>query len=393
MNPNPMQAIDHEAYTLVKSLPTIHFHKWIRISASEAKAQFPLVQRGGNPEFSFDACGAFDAKSYLEQLARVRQEIRDLRIHEALHELYHAQLDELALKATFIASVQNKTDAESSRIATKIFGAPSLSIEDLEREFDAALDQFEPSSAGREVIRYDAFSDAVRSLLAHYHFNHWEVTSTNEHSVRVVFPGTRGGTVLIPNNLRISPRRAKQLLAHEIETHVLRRENGLSSGINLLSKGVAGYLATEEGLAIYTQEQVAPGRYFEPGFWDAYAAALASSHSFADTYARLKEKRNEFYQAIKRTDHEQRAEASAYRLCLKTYRGMWNPDAPGKYYPRGVVYLDGHHKIKQWFDAQPAPELVALLYRGKVGLHQIPLLAELDLPAPTLPLLESKNAF
>ncbi len=388
-----MKAIDHEAYELLRSLPTIHFHKWIRISASEAKAQFPTVQRGGNPEFSFEGCSAFDAKSYLEQLERVRREITALDIHEALHELYRTQLDELALKAEFVASVQARTDIESSRIATAIFGAPSLSIADLEREFDTSLSRFESSSTGREVVHHDAFAGAVQSLLTHYQFNDWQVKPTTEHSVRVTFPGTRGGTVLIPKNLRISSTRAKQLLAHEIETHVLRRENGLSSGIKLLSKGLAGYLATEEGLAIYTQEQVAPGRYLEPGFWDSYAAALASQHSFAETFARLKEKRDQFYQAIKRSDHQERAEISAYRLCLKTYRGMWSPDAPGKYYPRGVVYLDGHRMVKQWFDSQPAPEQVALLYRGKAGLHQLPLLADLNLPAPTLPLLESKNAF
>jgi len=62
--------------------------------------------------------------------------------------------------------------------------------------------------------------------------------------------------LILPADKWIGSEKIRQLLGHEIETHVFRAVSGGKSSMALLSIGLAGYLETEEGLAIYYTQEV-----------------------------------------------------------------------------------------------------------------------------------------
>jgi len=47
----------------------------------------------------------------------------------------------------------------------------------------------------------------------------------------------------------------RAVIAHEIEGHYLRKINGRKQKFSLFASGTAGYIVTEEGLAIYNQSR------------------------------------------------------------------------------------------------------------------------------------------
>jgi uncharacterized protein (TIGR02421 family) len=65
------------------------------------------------------------------------------------------------------------------------------------------------------------------------------------------------GTVCISNTIRVSPRRVRALIEHEIGTHVLTYFNGTRQPLKLLASGLAKYGALQEGLAVLSEYLVA----------------------------------------------------------------------------------------------------------------------------------------
>jgi hypothetical protein len=61
-------------------------------------------------------------------------------------------------------------------------------------------------------------------------------------------------TILIRENATFSEDRLKGTIAHEIETHAFTAMNGALQPYKIFQRGLADYLTTEEGLAVYNQE-------------------------------------------------------------------------------------------------------------------------------------------
>ncbi len=62
----------------------------------------------------------------------------------------------------------------------------------------------------------------------------------------------------ISKNILVSHSELNALLAHEIDTHLVRYLNGVKSGWHIFSSGTAHYLRDEEGLAIWNALQSDP---------------------------------------------------------------------------------------------------------------------------------------
>ncbi len=81
------------------------------------------------------------------------------------------------------------------------------------------------------------------------------------------------------------------MVAHEIETHVLTAENGSHQPYELLRRGTANYLDTQEGMAIVNQNRtLSPHHEKRLGAARSLlGVAYALEHSFSDTLAYLEQ--------------------------------------------------------------------------------------------------------
>jgi alpha-L-glutamate ligase-like protein/uncharacterized protein (TIGR02421 family) len=219
--------------------------------------------------------------------------------------------------------------------------AASLSLEETKRRFEEALTQ--------------------------YGLHDWQVTIRS----KLVADCTVGGKhVYLRDGANFSPTHIEALIKHEIETHILTAENGEHQPYALLRRGCAGYLDTQEGLAIYNQNRVY-GESHEKHYnapRNLLSLAFATEHGFAQTRQYLEQEIG--YDAEK-----------ALQQTIIIKRGLSDTSEPGAF-TKSVVYYRGLRAIER-FVAEDGD--LAQLYVGKIPLEDIALVQALpDLQPPLL---------
>ena len=91
-------------------------------------------------------------------------------------------------------------------------------------------------------------------IFKEYGLDHWKV-KLNKNMVAACSSGKQD-TFVCTKWSGIFEDRLRMLIAHEVETHILTAENGKYQPLRLFNRGFGDYLETQEGLAIWNQEQV-----------------------------------------------------------------------------------------------------------------------------------------
>ncbi len=165
-----------------------------------------------------------------------------------------------------------------------------------------------------------------------------------------------GGNLLIGRETMVPAQRVEALLAHEVGTHLVTYFNGLAQPLRLLSTGLAGYDALQEGLAVMSEHLVGG---LSRGRLRMLAARVVAVHTliegadFVQTYRLL----TQVHGFEKRT---------AYTVTLRIYRGGG--------LTKDAVYLRGLVEILDYLrrGGQLEPLLV-----GKLAVDHVPVVREL----------------
>ena len=211
----------------------------------------------------------------------------------------------------------------------------------------------------KELVDADEAAKMFEQVLATYGLHEWQVTVRDN----VVADCTVGGNkVYLRRAAFFSQTHLASLIAHEIETHVLTAENGEHQPYELFRRGFAGYLDTQEGLAVFNQMRVLTPHH-EKRYGPArnvLAIAYALEHSFADTRKYLEEELG--YRAEK-----------ALSKAIDLKRGIRHTAEPGGF-TKGVVYFRGLRTIEE-FVAQGGD--LKRIYIGKIALEDLELLEQI----------------
>lgn len=170
----------------------------------------------------------------------------------------------------------------------------------------------------------------------------------------------------------MTQEKINSLILHEIETHILTAENGKRQPYELLNRGLANYLITQEGLAVYNT-QIGQNRPFNENR-AAHSLVLgisyAKTHSFAATFKYLHKNcglRKE----------------NALRLTLKIKRGLTDTSRKGAF-TKDLVYYRGYHEIETFIKNGGQ---LRDLYLGKINHHDLETIKKIPeiKPAEILP--------
>jgi hypothetical protein len=208
-------------------------------------------------------------------------------------------------------------------------------------------------------------------------------------------------TIFLPAEMQVTLGKIRQLLAHEIECHVLRAANGRRSPLALLGSGTARFLDTEEGLALYYAQQVAdevaqlegrPER--EPSWTGTLATGIACgvelspgiaipAHTFRSSF--------HFFESVfllnALLDGKERGKAAAeakqksLTRCLRTYRGVPQLETPGLCSTKDSIYLRGYLKVLRAL--QQGVDVERLLI-GACAVEQLTDLVQLGIETPLI---------
>jgi hypothetical protein len=129
----------------------------------------------------------------------------------------------------------------------------------------------------------------------------------------------------------------------------------------LLATGLPGYLATEEGLAVYWEERAG---LLQSQLLYKYAARVIAAHlALTSPFFEV------FSQLVPFIGEE-----LAFKTTLRAKRGFIDTSQPGAHI-KDSIYLRGYLQVKAHLNQHPDDH--AVLFVGKVGLKHIPLLRSL----------------
>lgn len=146
---------------------------------------------------------------------------------------------------------------------------------------------------------------------------------------------------LRPEDRKMTLKRIRGLIVHELGTHALRNHNGIRSKLHLLSVGLDRYAVGEEGLATY-REQQETGETKYAGFDNYFAAGLAKGldgggeRNFTQVFKIL----FDYYSVCDNADTE-RAQELAWNRCLRIFRGTTGK-IPGVIFTKDIIYRKGN---------------------------------------------------
>lgn len=187
----------------------------------------------------------------------------------------------------------------------------------------------------------------------------WRVQKINMIASASVMPSQR--LVYLKRKMRFSKRYIERLKIHEIGTHAVRAENGRLQPLKVFLHGLAGYLPTEEGLAVYNEERFG---LLDPAVLRTYAGRVVAVNLA----------RNRSFTQIVEALSQYMSEKKAITLALRAKRGVRHGGQRGGY-TKDTAYLKGFFMLKAYEESGGD---FTPLYIGKVGLQHLPLLEKMD---------------
>ena len=272
----------------------------------------------------------------------------------ALHALFSDKRKELDSQIDLLGDRGTKRFLYGSLL---VYGAPDDALIALARRITAEIAPRAQESGGGDTLDALAFVQIAEQELEHYR-KEWPSLAARVE-VRDNVPGliVSNGHFLVGNKTKVSAGRVRATIAHEVGTHILTYYNGLAQPFQQLHAGLAGYEATQEGIAVLAEYLVGglsrPRMRLLAGRVLA-VAALVDGADFVETTR------------ILHADYGF-SQRGAYTIAMRVHRsGGLTKD---------MVYLKGLKDLLHLLASSDLPFEDLLI--GKFALSHLPLIAEL----------------
>ncbi|MFA5947560.1 MAG: tyrosine/phenylalanine carboxypeptidase domain-containing protein [Candidatus Gracilibacteria bacterium] len=295
-----------------------------------------------NPIFQYPKL-KFEPIELIEEIKKIKTDESSLGI------IFQKKIEEMLLKISLLESIDEPLFTETSK---KLFGAPA--IEEIatctERVNNNQLKVFEKNN---EKLNTENAKKIFEEAFLKNHLDKWKV-KIKETLVSDCVAG-KINSLFIKQNAIFSEERLKSLIIHEIETHILTAENGKLQPYSIFNKGLANYLETQEGLAMYNVETQTNSPFEKnlKAHVNVLAINFALNFSFAETYQKL------IQMGI--------SSEVAIRSTLKAKRGLINTCEKGAF-TKDYIYFKGYYSIKNFINNRGN---IKDLYIGKIGINDI----------------------
>ncbi len=331
----------------------VHIEKFINpLNLKEEKKQFFHMLSNGkryNPLFCYDPLPE-NIEEYYTALSSLKQEFQN--ISHRLSNRYIVLID-MALQA--LRAFENRTSNHFPTWLTSLYGSPSTRLLNTAEKILKSLSNTEKEE---QNISAQQTAEVFKKILKERNFLDWKII-VEEMPARMSI-NQMNSQVKVKASAMFSESEISRLIVHEVDTHILRAENAKKQPYLLFRYGFPAYLKTEEGLAIFSEEQSGLlsdiDRY--KYVMRVKAAEKACHMGFYDLFKYLSNY----------MDHEE-----AFSMTLRVKRGLVDTSVKGGY-TKDQVYLDGYISVKSMTMNDRLK-----LYYGKIGKDDIALVEQLPL--------------
>lgn len=221
----------------------------------------------------------------------------------------------------------------------------------------------------KEKLEAEAVKSVFEQALDGVRAEGWSVIVDSQTSRTGIFIDSEKKQVVIPEGRQVTAKKLKQLVLHEIGTHVLRREQGKRSKLRLLGLGLDRHTRGEEGVAKMREQTLEANLDEFSGTDGHFAISLAQGldghkRDFRAVFMALS-KYYRFKNIKKGLDPEEaesQAKTSAWNRTMRTFRGT-DGKTPGTAFAKDIVYREGN--IAVWDVVRDNPEEMMRFSVGK----------------------------
>ncbi len=301
-----------------------------------------------NPTFEYAEL-KFDTFGLKKELDQVNTDDSPLGI------LFEKKKEEILKKINLLEYRGFPEDFTNASI--DLYGKPSP---ELVEEAKAFLKQAEGNySLPKGNIEVEEAKVTMDKVFETYGLENWKV-KIKETMVSDAIAG-KNNRLFLRKGAQFTEGRIENLIIHEIETHILTAENGKAQDYELFNRGLANYLETQEGLAIYNivsqKQEEQKNLYIAISL--VVAVDLALKHSFVEVFEAM-------------LDYKIPPER-AWRTALKVKRGLEDTSEPGAF-TKDFLYFKGYKQIQE-FVARGGQ--IKDLYRGKFNADDLDLVLKI----------------
>lgn len=278
---------------------------------------------------------------------------RDLKkipvVDHALYPLFLKKIEELENKINLLEAVGSDNFQDFSE---RVFGKVTNTDYKKALRFLQEHEDFPKDES--PILSAKIAKEKVESFLHKYHLKHWKVKLIQDSVADMQV--SKSGSILIRETAEFSKNRLESLLVHEVGTHVFRNENGKRQPFKLFQRGTAGYLQTEEGLAVYNQNalNIPLGEKFISPALVMVSIFMAKKLGFRDLFQFLKET----YSV---------SDEIAWSRCLKAKRGFLDGEQKGAF-TKDCVYFKGLEDVEKFLKKGHD---ISELYIGKIAISDL----------------------
>ncbi len=336
---NQIKEIDNKITTLYQKIEANFLNSINPINSKEEKQNFFLSYSNHtqyNPNFTY--LTKIDFTKEKIELEELKKQLKNSLIEKIILKRTNCLLEEIKLLET----VNTKKMCNSSK---KVYGEPNnkevkLSLEILDKKPKFTKNKY---TAGEILNKFE-------SKLLQTGFNA-ELKENMSASASINLTQKK---LYLNKEAIFNQNDVKRLSVHEIETHIYRHLNGLTQPAKIFSLSSGeDYLKTEEGLAVFNEEQSNTNSQIQERIIAGrlYAVRYALTHDFFDTFEEMK----------KYFDKEE-----AYIISQRVKRGI--PTSKKGSFTKDYCYYSGLLSIREYYHQGKS---IQDLYYGKISTNEI----------------------
>ncbi|VVB75670.1 Uncharacterised protein [uncultured archaeon] len=304
---------------------------------------FSYMQR--NPDYSYFQAGS-KLDTFKSELTELLKEVG----RDELGIVFESEIIDLIEKIELIKSIGTENFSGNSEA---YYGSiERISVSAAKKALQTDAKQYE------ERISLDTAINTIKTRLKKGKLN-YKITLREPAGSRFAVINSRR-EILINNDTDFTKEMVARFIAHEIEAHIYRYENGFRQPYKLLAHGFSRETTeTEEGLAATIEKLsgVSSEKQVKEYAGRLIAINEAQTKSFFDTYTEM----------AKHFDRE-----AAFRLTLRAKRGIKDQTKGGALF-KDALYFNGMLKVEEFLKTHALKEL----YYGKYSVHDLPLVKQL----------------
>lgn len=344
-----------------------------------------------NPTFTYSKLLTFNFEEKISEFNRLKEKAAKHE-NKTVQLAYLARIDEMLDQIHMLKAAKEKNDLKFYKYSVIIYDKPSLEIFEFDKARVGQIIKKAYKSGNKEAINnakkiqslfpdlsvskqtqemYKLLPPPINSdslsldseevkLLFEKEINRlkldsWKVIIDNIGSRQNFSASQETKTIYIPNTIKLYKRsiiptnnNIRALIAHELGTHAMRRENGENSQLRLLGLGLDRFLKGEEGLASYNYHQIEGANDFA-AFRSHFSISLAcgldgKKRNFREVYEILKLYLLASLEGKLTKELLNKIESISWNTCVRCFRGT-SCKTPGAVFTKGHIYREGNIEI------------------------------------------------